>query len=517
MDIEADIEVSVKDVVDFYIKINDTTKAKKALAQLSSKDKTVAFDIISASAALREFKVDMAKYFLYDLDPRIRRKAEFMLEDLVPGWVSDPAESILKLLKSASSKGVSQRNAAVKFLFGIVDSNSLRDTFLTLLSSRNRAHMVEILEILEDYIDSSRDEAEQVKIFDGCLDIVLSDDAEHSVKHHACNLLSVFFKKVAATQLGEILRIKYVERQVEKADGVHRYLCSGASGLNNTYLEDLIRPLNEGGAVYQLKMVKYFGFVLEKVRNDDDVDSVMDTYPDYWSNDELPRDEKIKNLCRRIMAALEELWDFAESVDVKNNIMQIKYAEYPNKRELLEQIKNRLDSNTLSESNRDKLSMMLSCFLLPDEDDALKLQAAHMLMFKLKDPDSCAAATDYLRFYVENRNLNYAETGSIAAVIKAFLEEKEMPDEQRNLGRYILFLAAPENIRAEHDQRQLLEYLQNIIDGHGLASDLISERVLQSLSALSSHVVAEDLKNLVQYLGRKVKKPKVTVQKPKPV
>ena len=68
MDIEADIEVSVKDVVDFYIKINDTTKAKKALAQLSSKDKTVAFDIISASAALREFKVDMAKYFLYDLD-----------------------------------------------------------------------------------------------------------------------------------------------------------------------------------------------------------------------------------------------------------------------------------------------------------------------------------------------------------------------------------------------------------------------------------------------------------------
>src|SRR6185369_5782648 len=133
-----DAEVSVKDIVNFYIKINDSAKAKKDLAQLSSKDKSVALEIISSSAASREFKIDVAKYFIYDLDLRLRRKAEIMMETLVPGWVSDPAESILKLLKTADHKGAVRRNAAVRFLFGIVDSVSLRDTFMTLLSSRNR-------------------------------------------------------------------------------------------------------------------------------------------------------------------------------------------------------------------------------------------------------------------------------------------------------------------------------------------------------------------------------------------
>src|SRR6185369_6571283 len=184
-----DAEVSVKDIVNFYIKINDAGKAKKDIAQLSSKDKLIAFDIVSTSAASHEFKIEVAKYFVYDLDSRVRRKSEVLLEALVPGWVSDPAESILKLFKSADSKGVARRNAAVKFLFGIIDSSSLRETFMTLLNGRNRAHMAEIIAILEDYIDASRDEREQVKIFEACLDIVLSDDADHNIKHHASNLL----------------------------------------------------------------------------------------------------------------------------------------------------------------------------------------------------------------------------------------------------------------------------------------------------------------------------------------
>jgi len=41
-------EVSVKDIVSFYIKINDAAKAKKDIAKLSAKDKAVAFDIIAA-------------------------------------------------------------------------------------------------------------------------------------------------------------------------------------------------------------------------------------------------------------------------------------------------------------------------------------------------------------------------------------------------------------------------------------------------------------------------------------
>ena len=105
-------EVSVKDIVNFYIKINDSVKAKKDLAQLSSKDKAVALDIIAKSSGSREFKIEVAKYFLYDLDNRVRKKSEFMMEDLVPDWVSDPAESILKLLRTADNKGPARRNAA---------------------------------------------------------------------------------------------------------------------------------------------------------------------------------------------------------------------------------------------------------------------------------------------------------------------------------------------------------------------------------------------------------------------
>jgi hypothetical protein len=124
MDVEA--EVSVKDIVNFYIKINDSSKAKKNIARFSAKDKAAAFEIISSSSAKRDFRIDVARYFIYDLDAVVRRKAERFMEDLVPDWVADPAESILKLLKATDGKGSSSRNAAVKFLFGIIDAGSLR-------------------------------------------------------------------------------------------------------------------------------------------------------------------------------------------------------------------------------------------------------------------------------------------------------------------------------------------------------------------------------------------------------
>lgn len=502
-----DAEVSVKDIVNFHIKINNAAKAKKALAQLSSKDKASALNIIEISAAPRDFKIEVAKYFVYDLDPRVRRKAEIMMETLVPGWVSDPGESILNLLKSAGSKGVAQRNSAVKFLFGIVDANSLRDTFLTLLNSRNRSLMTEIIAILEDYIDSSRDEKEQVKIFDGCLDIVLSDDAEHSVKHHASNLLSVFFKKVATTQLGEILHKKYIERQVEKADGVHRYLCSGAAGLNSYFLDDLLRPLNEGGKVYQLKMVGYFAFIIEKIRNPDEVDTVLDTYPDYWTQHEPPKEEKIRNISRRIMQALEELWEATEEDEVRELIIRIKYNEYPNKRELLEQIRARLEGEELSAVARRKMSYMLRCYLQPSEDDALKLQTAHLLLFTLGDDASRAAALEYLKFYVENRNLNYAEKGSIAAVMKSFLGDGDVAEELRNTARHILFVATPGSFDEEAEQKVLLRYLRSVAEGRGFGNALAEERVLQSLSELSAMVTAEETRKAVQYVEFKIRHP----------
>ncbi|NVN92670.1 MAG: hypothetical protein HXX11_19030 [Desulfuromonadales bacterium] len=503
---DIDDEVSVKDIVNFHIKINNASKAKKALVRLSSKDKVAAFTIIENSAAHRDFKIEVAKYFIYDLDPRVRRKAEVILETLVPGWVSDPGESILSLLKSAGGKGVNKRNAAVKFLFGVIDANSLRDTFLTLLNSRNRAHMVEIIDILEEYIDSSGDEAEQVKIFDGCLDIVLSDDAEQSVKHHACNLLSVFFKKVATTQLGEILRIKYIERQVEKADSIHRYLCSGAAGLNSYFLDDLLRPLNEGGKTYQLKMVTYFLFVLEKIKDPAQVDTILDTYPDYWSKNEPPKEEKVNAIFRRIKQALEELWESTEDRDVRELIIRIKYDEYVNKRDLLEQIRVRLEDESLVDASRQKVSMMLRCYLHPDEDDALKLQVAHLLMFKLCDPDSRAAALEYLKTYAENRNLNSAEKGSVAAVMELLLGEAGLPDDLRNLARYVLFVAAPDRIAGLEEQSALLEYLRGIIDGRGLDTEKAEELAQRSLEVLLTMSASDELHNVAQYLVFKIKK-----------
>jgi len=501
-----DDEVSVKDIVNFHVKINNATKAKKALAGLSSKDKIVAFDHIDYLQAQRDFKIEVAKYFINDQDSRVRRKAEMMLEILIPGWVSDPGENILSLLRSAVKKGAAKRNAAVKFLFGIIDAKSLRDTFLTLLNSRNREHMGEIIEILEQYIDASNDEAEQVKIFDGCLDIVVSDDAEYSVKHHACNLLSVFFKKVASTQLGEILKQKYIEKQVEKADSIHRYLCSGVSGLSAYFLDDLLRPLNEGGKIYQMKIVKYFAFVIGAVKDSAVLDTVLDTYPDYWSQNEPSKEEKVKSICDRIMQALEELWEATQDSDVRELIIGIKYGEYPSKRDLLEQIRGRLDGEFLDDAALEKISHMLRCFLRPAEDDTLKLQAAHLLMFKLDDRESRAAALAYLKYYAENRNLNSAEKGSIAAALEQFLGDTGLAGDLRDTARYLLFVVAPDRIADEREQTALLEYLRGIVEGRGLGSELAGERVRQSLGVLGTMVTSDEPRNVVQYLEFKIKK-----------
>jgi hypothetical protein len=506
---EFEEEVSVKDIINFYIKINDASKAKKDLSQLSSKDKATALEIIVASSGTREFKIEVAKHFLYDLDDRVRKKAEFMMEDLVPDWVSDPAESILKLLKSADNKGPARRNAAVKFLFGIVDSVSLRGTFMTLLSSRNRTHMAEIIAILEDYIDASVDEREQVKIFDACLDIILSDETDNNMKHYASTLLSVFFKKVQATNLGAVLRQKYIEKQVEKADAVYRYLCSGTSGLNATYLEDLIRPLNGGGAIYQVKILTYLNHVMDKIRRMEDIDTVLDIYPDYWNQEEPAKEDKIKALCRRITAAVDDLWDFTDDAEVRGLIVRIRYGEYTNKRELLEQIRQKIEGGEApSESAREKIAHMLHCFLLPEEDDALKLLVSHLLLFKLGGRENQIAALGYLRYYVENKSLNYAEKGSIAAVIDQLLTDAALADDIRDTARYILFLSAPDRFTSEEEQKDILGYLRKIVDGKGFGYEEAEMRVVQSLIVLSDKVLTnEKYKKAAQYLEFKIRNP----------
>lgn len=507
-DVDIDAEVSVKDIVNFYVKINDSSKAKKEIARLSAKDKAAALEVIASSAASREFRIDVARYFIYDLDNVVRRKAEHFMEDLVPDWVTDPAESILKLLKSTDGKGTSGRNSAVKFLFGIVDAASLRDTFTTLLNSRNREHMAEILAIVEGYIDSSSDEREQVKIFDACLDIVVSDDIDDTIKHHASNLLSVFFKKVASTDLGEALRRKYVEKQVDKAEGVYRYLCSGASGLNSTFLDDLLRPLREGGSNYQLKILGYFRDVLKKVRTPEDADKILDTYPDYWNQEEPAKEEKVRSICSKILRSVDELWDATEDQQVRALIVQIRFGEYDNKRELLEQIRLKVDAAELNAVAREKLGLMLRCFLLPDQEDVMKLQAAQLLLFKIADTPSRLAALESIAAYLENRNLNYAEQGSIATVIEQLLAEKHLGAPVRDKARYLLFIADPKRLSHEEDQKALLGYLRGIAEGEGFAGKNAEKKVLDALKTFSELAIPnEKLKKAAEYLEFKIKNP----------
>jgi hypothetical protein len=510
-DVEVDIdsEVSVKDIVNFYVKINDSSKAKKDIARLSSKDKAAALGIIATSSASREFRVEVARYFIYDLDAVVRKKAEHFMEDLVPDWVTDPAESILKLLKSADGKGTSSRNSAVKFLFGIVDSGSLRDTFTTLLNGRNREHMAEILAIVEDYIDSSCDEAEQVKIFDACLDIVVSDEIDNNIKHHASNLLSVFFKKVQSTNLGETLRRKYIEKQIEKAEGVYRYLCSGASGLNTAFLEDLLRPLRDSGSNYQIKILTYFRTVLEKIKNPEESDTVLDTYPDYWNQEEPAKEEKVRAICARILRSVDELWDVTQDQQVRMLIIQIRFGEYYNKRELLEQIRTKTEDSSLTPAAREKLSMMLCCFLLNEQPDTLKLQASQLLLFKIGDPHSRLAALEYLGSYLETKNLNYAEQGSIATVVESLLAEKHLGEPVREKARYLLFIADPKRLQSEEDQKSTLSYLRGIVEGEGFSNQLAEKRVLEALDTfLDLTIPNENLKKAAKYLEFKIKNPK---------
>ena len=477
-------EVSVKDIVNFYIKINDSSKVKNDLARLSSKDRLTALEVISGSGAVREFKIDVARYFLYDTDARLRKKAELMMESLVPDWVSDPAESILRLFKGGDAKGISRRNEAVRFLFGIVDAVSLRETFYTLLSSRNRQHMAEIVAVLEEYIDASRDEREQVRIFDACLDIVMSDDSDHNLKHYASSLLSVFFKKVQATSLGEALHRKYVERQTEKGEAVYRYLCGGSAWLTSACLDDLLGPLEAGGGGYQVKVLSYFCYVMSRIRHQDEMDSVLDMFAGSWGREELDREELRAEVSRRIITAVDQLWDKAADAGVRDLIVRVRYCEYSDKRELLEQIRMRLGQGDPAPAAREKIIRLLGCFLLPEEDDALKLQVTHLLLFTLGCSESRERALGHLKYYVETRNLNYAEKGSIAAVVESLLRGKTLGPSERETAGYILFVAAPERVTGSGEQMNLLEYLRKIVDGNGFEYPEAEGRVIEALHRL---------------------------------
>jgi hypothetical protein len=428
------------------------------------------------------------------------------MEELVPDWVTDPAESILKLLKSADGRGTSHRNSAVRFLFGIVDANSLRDTFTTLLNSRNREHLTEILAIVEDYIDSSHDERELVNIFNACLDIVVSDEIDNTIKHHASNLLSVFFKKVESTHLGETLHRKFIEKQIDKAEGVYRYLCSGASGLDSTFLADLLRPLAEGGSSYQIKVLTYFKSVLVMSKNVEVCDTVLDTYPDYWNRDEPAKEEKIRYIRSGILHAVDDLWSSTDDPQVRALIIQIRFGEYADKRELFEQVLAKSVDAGLTPVAREKLALMLRCFIHPEQPDDLKLQAAELLLFTLCDASGRLDALEYFASVLENASSTNVEQGRVVEDLESLLAESILEEPVLNKARYLLFLADPKRVKGDAEQKSLLRYLRGIVEKEGGIGPNAEKRVMGALEMYSEQPeLSENLKKAAHYLVLKIK------------
>jgi hypothetical protein len=503
-DLEA--EVGIKDIIQFYIKINDSARSKSDMAKMSAKDKAAAFALIAQSNASREFKIEIARYFVNDLDSFIRRKAELLLESLIPGWVADPAASILQVLRSAEHKGPARRNAAVRFLFGIVDADSLRITLTSLLSSRNRSHIIEIIDILEQYIDASEDEPEQVKIFNACLDIVLSDEIEMPVKHHATNLLSVFFKKVVTTALGAHLKAKYIEKQVEKGESVYRFLCSGTCGLTASYLEDLMRPLLEGGTTYQVRILTYFSFLLDKTWNGDEVDTFIDTWPESWEPEEITKLDKVKRFRASILKQVEELWDVAATDEVKDAIMAVVYSGHPVKADLLATVRDKLAGDGLSGVGTDKIARLLHNFLKTDQQESLRLQAANLLLFNVPGERHHLAALRYLREYLEKNTLNYAEQGSLATALCQFADSA-LGNEEKAMAWLLVFLLDPSRLNETEQHKQALGTLRMVVEQEVIA-DYSRACMVAALEQFCSKLeTTEKLKKAGAYLLFRLQNP----------
>jgi len=279
--------------------------------------------------------------------------------------------------------------------------------------------------------------------------------------------------------------------------------------LNSTFLADLLRPLNDGGSGYQIKILSYFRMILEKARIPEEADTVLDTYPDYWNQDEPAKDEKVRTICTRILRAVDELWEMTTDEEVRALIIRIRFGEYSNKRELLEQIRSKTEGESLSSAAQEKLSLMLQCFLHPEQEDVLKLQASQLLLFKIGDPASRLAALRYLASYLENKNLNYAEKGSIVTVVDELLAEKKLGGPVREKAQYLLFIADPERLKGEDDLKSVLAYLRGIAEGEGFASENARQRVLLSLTAVIAMAnINEKLKKAAQYLEFKIRNPK---------
>jgi hypothetical protein len=143
---------------------------------------------------------------------------------------------------------------------------------------------------------------------------------------------------------------------------------------------------------------------------------------------------------------------------------------------------------------------------------------SYLLLFKIGDYASRVAALKHMKFYVENRNLNYAERNSLATVMESLLKERKLVEDLQDVARYILFLTAPDRLKTLDDQKHILTYLRGFAEGEGFENASAEERVLESLETFYGVVSLEKYHKAIQYLEFKIKQPRIdgALEKPKP-
>jgi len=296
---------------------------------------------------------------------------------------------------------------------------------------------------------------------------------------------------------------------VEKAESVYRFLCSGTCGLTVSYLEDLLRPLQDGGKIYQLKILTYFSFLLEKTWNEDDVDNYVDTWPESWEPEDMTKMDKVRRFRTQILKEVEELWEFSDDDEVRTAIMSVVYSGHPSKAELLSTVRSKLESGSLSAVALDKLARILHSFLRADEQTQLKPQAANLLLFSIEGEQHHLAALRFLRLYVEGSSLNPAEQSSLATVMAQFAGRAGGSDE-RIAAWYLVFLLDPQRLEDVEVQKQVMAYLRTIVE-----QEVVPEQsktvMLSALGRFGDKAKTSDkLKKAAAYLVFRLQNPGVT-------
>ena len=495
MEYDAIAEVSVKDIVNFYIKINDSSRAKSEISKLSAKDRAAALAIIASSRVSAAFRIDIAAHFCSDPDSAVRRRAELIMKDMPATAVRSMAEVIVTQLNSATGTGVSRRRAAVKLLAAIGTSNYLGDLLPPLLQNRGSEMLSDIMAVAEEYVVSCHDEAEQLALSDVCLELLASDQLDAALRVHTLELLDRLVAAMPFSGSGALVRRKPLEHQLAYGESICRSFRSCRSLPDSNRLEAVLGPLYEGGRAYQIRVLSCLKELLEK-----SLTSALPAVP-------LPtlkqRDPKIRDT---ILKGVEELWGATEEGVIRFLTVKIRFLAYADKRLLLETIGTRLGHGDLNSAAQEKLAAMLRCFLFSDQPDELKLQAAELLLFTLSDLPGCRAVLEYLACHIEQSGRNDAGLSHIVTIVESLLSGTLLPDSLYNKARYLLFLIDSKLLRNEEELKSLFGYVRDSAEAGGFADGRVAERVCDALAGITERGgFSGEAAGTAQHLAEKIR------------